>query len=108
MRAMRGICASQHGVATHHQEDTVNQNVNVSVINPGVGINRSNEAIYIQFELMDELTQEGTGKTHTVLMPTPEAMMLLRLLERVRQTFALDLPPGDLPPMAVLSEDRKN
>jgi hypothetical protein len=86
----------------------MNQNVDVYVITPGVGINKSLDAIWITFEIMDAATQEGTGKTHTVLMPTPDAMALLRTLQRVQETFSLEMPTGPVPPPIEISDKRKN
>ena len=86
----------------------MNENVDVYVCNPGLGINRSNEAAYIEFEIMDAETQKGTGKTHTVLMPMPDAMTLLRQLDRAQRTFSLEIPTDPLPPMVERSGRRKN
>jgi hypothetical protein len=61
----------------------MNETVDVYVCNPDVGINKVLEAVFIQFEVMDVATQEGTGKSHTVAMPMPDAMWLLRHLENI-------------------------
>jgi hypothetical protein len=46
----------------------MNENVDILVCHPDVGINKTLEGVFIQFEVMDPDTQEGTGKSHTVLM----------------------------------------
>lgn len=86
----------------------MNENVDRHVINPGIGINKTLEAVYIQFEVMDATSQTGTGKTHPVLMPTPDTMILLRQLERMQQAFSLPIPTDPLPQMVEISDKRKN
>jgi hypothetical protein len=65
------------------------QNVDLYVCEPEVGIDRQLETIFIQFEVMDSKTQEGTGKSHTVLMPVPDAMQLLQTLSHIQKRFSL-------------------
>ena len=65
------------------------QNVDVYVCEPEVGINPRREAVFIQFEVMNGETQEGTGKSHTVLMPVPDAMQLLQTLLHIQKRFCL-------------------
>lgn len=67
----------------------MNEKVDVYVCLPEVGINQRLEAIFIQFEVMNGETQEGTGKSHTVLMPVPDAMQLLQTLQHVQKRFCL-------------------
>lgn len=86
----------------------MNENIDLYVMNPGVGINKSREGAFIQFEVMDAETQLGTGKTHTVAMPIWDAMTLLRLLDRAQKTFSIDLPTEPLPPMIEFSDKRQN
>jgi hypothetical protein len=52
----------------------MNENVDILVCHPDVGINKTFEAVFIQFEVMNPDTQEGTGKSHTVMMTIPDAM----------------------------------
>jgi hypothetical protein len=75
---------------------SMNKSIDVYVCNPDVGINKSLEAVFIQFEVMDRDTQEGTGKSHTVLMTMPDAMRLLRHLENLQQKFSLPNPPIEI------------
>ena len=84
----------------------MNENVDVYVINPDVGINKSLEGVYIQFELMNPETLEGTGKSHTVLMPTPDAMQLLRNLSHIQKRFSLPEAVDD--PAAVEPPQKEN
>lgn len=84
----------------------MNESVDVCVCHPDVGINKSLEAVFIQFEVMDRDTQEGTGKSHTVLMTMPDAMRLLRHLEHIQQKFSLPNPPIEIA-MAEASESKK-
>jgi hypothetical protein len=88
------------------QMASMNENVDVCVCHPDVGINTSLEAVFIQFEVMDRDTQEGTGKSHTVLMPMPDAMWLLRHLENIQQKYSLPKPAGEFS-MVELSESKK-
>jgi hypothetical protein len=67
----------------------VTDNVDVYVCEPEVGINRQKEAVFIQFNVMDRETQEGTGRSHTVLMSTADAMRLLQTLLYVQKKFSL-------------------
>lgn len=84
----------------------MNENLDVYVRNSDVGINKQLEAVFIQFEVMDAATQQGTGKSHTVLMPVPDAMQLLRTLAHIQMKFSL--PEGtDDPVMVELSESKK-
>ena len=84
----------------------MNESVDEYVCHPNAGINKSLEAVFIQFEIMDRDSQQGTGKSHTVLMPMPDAMWLLRLLENIQQRFSLPKPTGEVP-MVELSEAKK-
>jgi hypothetical protein len=77
----------------------VNENVDVYVCEPEVGINRQREAVFIQFNVMDPKTREGTRRSHTVLMSTPDAMQLLRTLLYVQKRFSL--PEGKDEPMMI-------
>jgi hypothetical protein len=84
----------------------MNENIDVYVCKPDVGINKQLEAVFIQFEVMDRETQEGTGKSHTVAMPMPDAMQLLRTLAHIQRRFSLPEGAGD-PVMVELSETKK-
>jgi hypothetical protein len=75
----------------------MSKNIDVYVCNPNAGINQSLEGVFLQFEVMDPISQEGTGKPHTVLMTMPDAMWVLRLLENIQQKFSLPKPTGDIP-----------
>jgi hypothetical protein len=72
------------------------QNVDAYVCEPEVGINQRLEAIFIQFQVMDGETQERTGKSHTVLMPVPDAMQLLQTLLQIQKRFSLPEGTNDL------------
>jgi hypothetical protein len=63
--------------------------VDVYVCEPEVGINPGREAVFIQFQLVDGRTQEGNGKSHTVLMPVSDAMQLLQTLQHIQKRFSL-------------------
>jgi hypothetical protein len=67
----------------------LSKNVDVYVCSPNVAINQSLEAVGIVFEVMDSETQEGTGKSHMVVMPMPDAMQLLRNLQHIQKKFSL-------------------
>jgi hypothetical protein len=84
----------------------VNENVDVYVCGPEVGINGRLDAIFIQFEVVDRKTQEGTARSHTVLMPIPDAMQLLRTLLYVQKRFSL--PEGKDEPMMIEIPQKKN
>jgi hypothetical protein len=85
----------------------MNENIDVLVCQPDVGINKQLQAVFIQFEVMDPDTLEGTGKSHTVLMPMPEAMMLLRQLEHIQQKFSLPKPEADMTIVEVSGSKKK-
>src|SRR3981189_1767551 len=65
------------------------KNIDVYVCHPDLGITKSLEAVFVQFELMDKGTMEGTGKSHTVAMTTEDAMQLLRNLQHLQAQFHL-------------------
>lgn len=73
----------------------MSRNVDVYVCSPSIAINKSLEAVCLVFEVMDRETQEGTGKTHTVAMPTPDAMQLLRNLQYLQAQFHLTAAEAD-------------
>jgi hypothetical protein len=77
-------------------ENLMDQNVDVYVCEPEVGINPRLEAVFIQFEVMNVETQEGTGKSHTVLMAVPDAMQLLQTLLHIQKRFCLPEDASDL------------
>jgi hypothetical protein len=58
----------------------MNQNVDVYVCRPDVGINKDLTDVFVMFEVMDPSTMVGTGKSHTVAMTTSDPMQLLRTL----------------------------
>lgn len=72
------------------------QNVDLYVCEPEVGINPGREAVFIQFQVMDGETQGGARKSHTVLMPVPDAMQLLQTLSHIQKRFSLPEEAGDL------------
>jgi hypothetical protein len=84
----------------------MSKNIDVYVCKPSAGINTKLEAIFIQFEVMDKDSQQGTGKSHTVLMTMPDAMWVLRLLENMQQKYSLPKPTDDIP-MAEPSGSKK-
>jgi hypothetical protein len=84
----------------------VKDNVDVYVCEPEVGINRQLEAVFIQFNVMDREKQEGTGRSHTVLMSTPDAMRLLRTLLYVQKKFSL--PEDKCEPAMIEIPEKKN
>jgi hypothetical protein len=87
----------------------MNENVDVYVCNPDVGINKQLKAVFIQFEVMDAGTQQGTGKSHTVLMPTRDAMQLLVTLHHIQNRFGLPLDATGAPIGTEISwDDPKN
>ena len=69
-------------------------NIDVFVCNPNAGTNKNRSGIYVQFDVLDH-RGASTGASHTVVMPTADAMVLLRLLEYLQQKFSLAKPPGD-------------
>jgi hypothetical protein len=77
----------------------VYENVDVYVCEPEVGINPQLEAVFIQFNVMDRETQQGTARSHMVLMSVPDAMQLLRTLLHVQKRFSL--PEGKDEPMMI-------
>jgi hypothetical protein len=70
----------------------MNENVDVYVCHPDLGINKSLEGVFIQFEVMDPSTMAGTGKSHTVAMTTSDAMRLLKTLDQIQKMFSLPIP----------------
>ena len=59
-------------------------------------ITKSLRFAFVQFELLDKDTFEGTGKPHTLAMTTEDAMWLLKHLQNVKTVFCLDLPEGEM------------
>jgi hypothetical protein len=84
----------------------MNQNIDVYVCSPDVGINKSLEAALLVFEVMDRETQEGTGKSHAVAMSMLDAMQLLRNLQQVQKQFLLPAATED--PTMVELPQKKN
>ena len=84
----------------------MNANVDVYVCEPEVGIDQQLETVFIEFEVMDRETQECTGISHTVLMPMPDAMQLLRTLQHIQKRFSL--PEGTVDPVMVEINLKKN
>lgn len=72
------------------------ENVDVYVCEPEVGINPQLDAVFIQFEVIEAETQQGSGKSHTVLMSAPDAMQLLQTLLHIQKRFSLPEEVGDL------------
>jgi hypothetical protein len=77
-------------------EDLVREKTDAYVCEPEVGINQRLDAVFIQFEVMDRETLEGTGKSHTVLMPVPDAMQLLQTLQHIQKRFCLPEKAADV------------
>jgi hypothetical protein len=86
-------------------ENPMHQNVDVYVCEPEVGINPKRKAVFIQFQIVDGETHEGTGKSHTVLMPVPDAMQLLQTLSQIQKRFCL---PEETSAMAMIEIPRKS
>ena len=84
----------------------MNAHVDVYVCEPEVGIDQQLETVFIEFEVMDRETQECTGTSHTVLMPMPDAMQLLRTLQHIQKRFSL--PEGTVDPVMVEINLKKN
>jgi hypothetical protein len=81
------------------------QNVDLYVCKPEVGINQQLEAVFIQFEVMNGETQEGTGKSHTVLMSVSDAMQLLQTLQHIQKRFSLPEGTSDLAMIEIPQKD---
>jgi hypothetical protein len=86
----------------------MNENVDILVCHPDVGINKTLEAVFIQFEVMHPETQEGTGKSHTVMMTMPDAMRLLRHLEHIQQKFSLPNPTIEIAMTEIPASKKKS
>ena len=80
--------------------------VDVYVCEPEVGINPRRGSVFIQFQVMDGETPEGFGKSHTVLMPVPDAMQLLQTLQHIQKRFAL--PEGMIEPTMIEMAQKTN
>jgi hypothetical protein len=80
--------------------------VDAYVCEPEVGINLRRGAVFIQFQVLDRETQEGTGKSHTVLMPVPDAMQLLQTLQHIQKRFSL--PEGTIEPAMIKMTQKTN
>jgi hypothetical protein len=80
--------------------------VDVYVCEPEVGINPRRGSVFIQFQIMDGETREGSGKSHTVLMPVPDAMQLLQTLQHVQRRFSL--PQGVIEPSMIELTQKTN
>jgi hypothetical protein len=77
-------------------ENPMEQNVDVYVCEPEVGINPQREAVFIQFQVVNGETGEGTRISHTVRMPVPDAMQLLQTLSYIQKRFSLPEEVCDL------------
>jgi hypothetical protein len=75
----------------------MSKNIDVFACKPSVGINKTLEGVMFQFEVMDPVSRQGSGKSHTVLVSTQDAMWVLRLLEHIQQRYSLPKPTGDIP-----------
>jgi hypothetical protein len=84
----------------------VYENADAYVCEPEVGINQQLDAIFIQFDVMDGETQQGTGRSHTVMMSAPDAMQLLQTLLYVQKRFSL--PGGKDEPSMIEIPQKKN
>lgn len=74
----------------------MSKRVNVYVCKPDSGITRSLRAVFLQFELMDSGTLEGTGEPFAVAMTTEDAMRLLKHLQYMQRRFDLSIPEGPI------------
>jgi hypothetical protein len=83
----------------------MSQNITLYVCHPDVGITKSLEVVFVQFELMDKGTLEGTGTPHAVAMTTEDAMQLLRNLQYIQKQF--DLTPAEDDPIEVKGDPGK-
>ena len=72
------------------------QNFDFWVCRPEVGINQQRDMMFLQFELMNCETLEGTGEAHSVMMTVPDAMRLLQTLQYVQRRFSLPEISDDL------------
>jgi hypothetical protein len=70
--------------------------VDAYVCEPEVGINPRRGAVFIQFQVIDGEPEDGTRKSHTVLMPVPDAMQLLQTLSHIQKRFSLPEGTGGL------------
>jgi hypothetical protein len=84
----------------------VYESIDIRVCEPEVGINEQLDSVFVQFNVMDRETREGTGKSHTVLMSTADAMQLLRTLLYVQNRFSL--PEGKDQPAMIEIPQKKN
>jgi hypothetical protein len=84
----------------------MSKNINVYVCKPSSGINKALAGVFLQFEIMDPGTLEGTGKSHTVAMTTMDAMWLLKHLQYMQERFGLPIP--DDGPIVDVTPDREN
>jgi hypothetical protein len=80
----------------------MNENIDVYVCKPDVGINKALSGMFIQFEVMDR-DKTPTGKPHTVAMTTSDAMRLLATLIHIQKKFDLPVPEG-FPMMSEISK----
>jgi len=71
-------------------------NIEVYVCRPDSGITKSLDAVFVQFEVMDKRTLEGTGKPHVLAMTTEDAMSLLKNLQYMQGRFDLPMPLGPI------------
>jgi hypothetical protein len=97
----------ERAVLAPEEEAPMNANVDIYVCRPNLGVNKILSGVFIQFEVMDKTTLQGTGKPHTVAMTTSDAMRLLALLENAQQR--LSLPKEKISPaMVEISSERNN
>jgi hypothetical protein len=71
-----------------------NMITDVHVCKPNSGITASLKAVFVQFEVMDKDTLEGSGTLHTLAMTTADAMWLLKNLQYMQARFDLPIPDG--------------
>ena len=70
--------------------------IDAYVCKPESGINRSHDGVFLQFELADKRTMEGTGKPLALAMTTEDAMWLLKHLQYMQRRFDLPIPEGPI------------
>jgi hypothetical protein len=84
--------------------DSMPEKFDVLVCNPNAGISKDLKGIYIQFDVISAAGQR-TGKSHAMAMRTPDAMLMLVLLEYLQRKFSLPKPTDESIKEAVTTWD---
>ncbi len=58
----------------------------IVVCNPNASSDRG-KAVFVHFEIMDPVTFENTGATHTIALPHADALRLFGILEGMSKEF---------------------